>query len=239
MAGPRGKLRGSLATPKAAARASSGADRAGREGEAAAPSVTRRQRRPQHRQEPEACPRPPPAARTFWRICPDVETLRMSFCREPGSCSGSLSDDSSGAAPAAGSGCVCSAPAAAMLHGPAARPAPPTGPASAAPPSGGRVTWRWRWRRGRGGEGPGRRNGTVTAALPLPAPCQPPERRSQRPGRGCLEPEQRCSAQPSPLRRALQPGPPSLFLPILRSYCSTESDLFGLEKTSDIIESRL
>lgn len=59
MAGPRGKLRGSLATPKAAARASSGADRAGREGEAAAPSVTRRQRRPQHRQEPEALPAAP------------------------------------------------------------------------------------------------------------------------------------------------------------------------------------
>lgn len=33
---------------------------------------------------------------TFWRIWPDVDTLRMSFCGEPGSASGSLSDDSSG-----------------------------------------------------------------------------------------------------------------------------------------------
>lgn len=38
---------------------SGGADRGGREGEAAAPSVTQRQRRPQRRQEPEALPAAP------------------------------------------------------------------------------------------------------------------------------------------------------------------------------------
>ena len=40
---------------------------------------------------------------TFWRIWPDVDTLRMSFCGEPGSASGSLSDDSSGGG--GGGGC--------------------------------------------------------------------------------------------------------------------------------------
>lgn len=73
-------------------------------------------------------PAAPPAAphsRTFWRICPDVETLRMSFCGEPGSCSGSLSDDSSAAAPAAaGPARGCAVPAAAMLRR-ARRPLPP------------------------------------------------------------------------------------------------------------------
>lgn len=33
---------------------------------------------------------------TFCRIWPDVDTLRISFCGEPGSASGSLSEDSSG-----------------------------------------------------------------------------------------------------------------------------------------------
>lgn len=55
---------------------------------------------------------------TFWRIWPDVDTLRMSFCGEPGSASGSLSDDSSGGG--GGGGCggaggVEPAAAAAML----------------------------------------------------------------------------------------------------------------------------
>lgn len=41
---------------------------------------------------------------TFWRIWPDVDTLRMSFCGAPGSASGSLSDDSSGGGGGEGSG---------------------------------------------------------------------------------------------------------------------------------------
>lgn len=67
-------------------------------------------------------------ALTFWRIWPEVETLRMSFCGEPDSCSGSLSDDSSAAAVGAAAvapawGCeapaaaTAAAAAAAMLHG--------------------------------------------------------------------------------------------------------------------------
>lgn len=38
---------------------------------------------------------------TLLRIWPDVETFRMSFCGDPCSCSGSLSDDSASAAAAA------------------------------------------------------------------------------------------------------------------------------------------
>lgn len=65
-------------------------------------------------------------ALTFWRIWPEVETLRMSFCGEPDSCSGSLSDDSSAVAVGAAAvapawGCeapaTAAAAAAAMLHG--------------------------------------------------------------------------------------------------------------------------
>jgi len=40
---------------------------------------------------------------TLLRIWPDVETFRMSFCGDPCSCSGSLSDDSASAAAAAAS----------------------------------------------------------------------------------------------------------------------------------------
>lgn len=46
---------------------------------------------------------------TLLRICPEVDTLRMSFCGDPGSCSGSLSDDSSGPRAAADSGPPASA----------------------------------------------------------------------------------------------------------------------------------
>ncbi|KAE8294752.1 hypothetical protein D5F01_LYC05669 [Larimichthys crocea] len=65
---------------------------------------------------------------TLLRICPDVDTFRMSFCGLPGSCSGSLSDDSSRHRAAADSG----PPASAIL------PSDPRGgPGEAAPPSGG------------------------------------------------------------------------------------------------------
>lgn len=73
---------------------------------------------------------------TFWRIWPDVDTLRMSFCGEPGSASGSLSDDSSGGG---GGGC-CGEPGEGA-------------PAAAAMLPGQRAHGRW----GRAGAGPGGR----------------------------------------------------------------------------------
>lgn len=87
-------------------------------------------------------PGPPPRL-TFWRIWPDVDTLRMSFCGEPGSASGSLSDDSSGGG---GGGC-CGEPgegapaAAAMLPGQRAHGGwgrAGAGPGGGACPGGGR-----------------------------------------------------------------------------------------------------
>lgn len=46
---------------------------------------------------------------TLLRIWPDVDTFLMSFCGVPGSCSGSLSDDSSGHRPTVDSGPPASA----------------------------------------------------------------------------------------------------------------------------------
>ncbi len=59
---------------------------------------------------------------TLLRIWPDVETFRMSFCGDPCSCSGSLSDDSTSAA---------AAPTAAILRSnPRDSHSVPAGPAS-------------------------------------------------------------------------------------------------------------
>lgn len=105
-------------------------------------------------------PGPPRRQLTFCRIWPDVDTLRMSFCGEPGSASGSLSDDSSGG----GGGGGCGGPgggapaAAAMLPGQRAH--------------------RGRGRGGAGGRGgaeggPGRGRWGRPPASPRRAPCRP------------------------------------------------------------------
>jgi len=142
-AGPRGRrgVVGSSLRSGPGTRGPGRAPRGGRTGSGGGggggAEETRRQRRRQRCRSARPYPRPPPAARTFWRICPDVETLRMSFCGEPGSCSGSLSDDSSAAALAAAAATApawgCMAPAAAMLHRPRRRGRSPP-PTTARPP---------------------------------------------------------------------------------------------------------
>lgn len=76
---------------------------------------------------------------TLLRIWPDVDTFRMSFCGVPGSCSGSLSDDSSRHRAAADSG----PPASAIL------PSDPRGGRGEGAPPGGedRTTQRSTWER--------------------------------------------------------------------------------------------
>lgn len=89
---------------------------------------------------------PTGALATLLRIWPDVDTFRMSFCGVPGSCSGSLSDDSSKHRAAVDSG----PPASAILPSdprreqegarrPAARIAQHNGDDRRLPPPGGRT----------------------------------------------------------------------------------------------------